>query len=284
MFFKKKSKEEKPQKNHLVFRHKNLKQLKKLNELIIKNAPLFIDLASRRKKAIKNIFIHFKRFNSLDDAGGKELLNDLFVCVEDEEKLVKNLIKPFDESRLLFTKLEPLAKKTFSDCKYFSHDSLNFPKKVNICKLFKEKYHLIRNLFFLFDEYISHMKKRSLLEEKKLIAHKSSALLFKSSELRQLWHKDEELFDSFSKHLNTLNEAANELNKYDLVQATLFGSASFLMVISSNFFMTEQNVDGNAVLLFLLFFFSFIYNLALLFNSIKGNELDAEKILSNFRH
>ncbi len=270
-------KPEQPKVNRLVLRKKQFKLLNKINKLVVKRGGDFIKLARDRKEIIHDLFVHFKSEGELS----KEHLDRLKILIEDERALVEEFEGVFEDSSLIFTRLFEVAPDFLEKC---AHEKFMTTKLSSyaLCKKLQHTFPSLRKLYYLFGNYLHHMKERSRLEES-LIDNKQSALLFRKSKLRELWHKDDEIFRVFEKHFSELKIFAEEVkrNSFNFVSVSTMGSL-ILLAYATNFI---EESDKDTLSVFIFFFLSLgvmFYNFSVYFRSAEKYETKAEEELTYF--
>lgn len=263
--------------NNFQFTKRDLKNFFELTKLISKYAPEFVDIANKRDIVIKKLFTEFKSSGHLDNGS----LSDLKDCIADEYDLKSSLAHRVDKASFLFDKLNLVALKTFKEASETSGWTFKF-KSFRFYSLLLKQWPLIKNLFFLFRDYLDHLDQRAAIE-KEFINSKATGMLLRKSELRTLWQKDKVFFNTFSSYVNDLTLIVTELKKANIVSLSLFGSgslASFTLAFVKSF--SENGFTGWAAVVFCIFISASMYNLAIYMVPASKKESEAVNILDSF--
>lgn len=267
--------------NSRKFTHDNVKELLTLTKLVSKYSGEFIAIAKNRRMAIKRIYKEALSGQGISDHSLSSLKN----CIDTEFELEEILRPKLDRAKLLLVDLNPVAytflkKNEISSAWNFKFSSMRF------YGLLEKQWPLIKKLFFLFVDYLDHLKIRAN-HELDLIKTKSTGMLFKGGELRNHWKKDKEFFDIFVSHLNELSGLASEMKHAGIISSSLLslGSAvSFTLAFSKSFVSSEEGLTGWAFVFGAIFAAVATFNLALCLAPASKKEKGAINILDSFTH
>lgn len=268
--------------NTFKFGEQEFKELSALNTLIINHAPLFYDIAHKRRAAIYKIYRSVLNHEELPDDALEVLQN----CVSEELRIRELLLPSFEKYSFLFKRNVTSGLNRFIK---ENNDSLykvftNFPTQRRLSLLSNTLPH-VEKLFLVFEDYLAHLKKRSLYEFD-LVRHKASASI---SELRGLWKEDLRIFEKFDSHLTSLHDEVSHFKNFGIFKVVLSGGFSLLMLVGS--FMEPLNPkiasDFSPPVLFVASLLGFVvmaYNLALIFSKSLPDEKEEFVALKKIKH